>query len=212
MSDFKIFVEGVADKVFIRQCISAFCTDLCIEEASEKNIIQCDGRTNLWSKEEVRTKLQEAIDNNVKPLIIFDADNSADDTRQEIDQNLTLFGWQEDQYHLFLFPNNQDPGDLETLLELIIPDKNRPILDCWYCYENKLKSYATPRVRPIPLPPLTTPARKTKIYGYLEALLGESKSEKEKIKEKKREYNNPEHWDLNSVSLSPLREFLKEHL
>jgi hypothetical protein len=60
--------------------------------------------------------------------------------------------------------------------------------------------------------PLTTPPKKAKIYGYLEALLGESKKEKEKIKEKEREYGNTDHWDLESAYLSPLKEFLVQHL
>ena len=58
------------------------------------------------------------------------------------------------------------------------------------------------------LPPLTTPAKKTKIYGYLEALLGESKKEKNKIKEKERNYKNASHWDLDAEYLDKLKEFV----
>mgnify|MGYP003296751608 FL=1 len=46
--------------------------------------------------------------------------------------------------------------------------------------------------------PFTIPAKKTKIYGYLEALLGGSKKEKKMIKEKKRDYKNALHWDLDT--------------
>ena len=60
--------------------------------------------------------------------------------------------------------------------------------------------------------PLTVPAKKTKIYGYLEALLGASNKEKEKIKDKKRDYKNTKHWNLDSVYLNPLKEFLSKHL
>ena len=51
-------------------------------------------------------------------------------------------------------------------------------------------------------------AKKTKIYGYLEALLGESKSQKELIKEANRNYENPQHWNLDAEYLEPLRNFL----
>ena len=61
-------------------------------------------------------------------------------------------------------------------------------------------------------PPLTTPAKKTKIYGYLEALLGESKSQKELIKEAKRNYEETLHWNLDADYLKPLKEFLEKHL
>ena len=59
-------------------------------------------------------------------------------------------------------------------------------------------------------PPLTTPAKKTKIYGYLEALLFESESEKKKIKEREREYDNALHWNLDAEFLLPLKEFLEK--
>jgi hypothetical protein len=61
-------------------------------------------------------------------------------------------------------------------------------------------------------PPLTTPAKKTKIYGYLEALLGTSESDKKKIKEREREYHNALHWNLDAEYLSSLKEFLVKSL
>ena len=61
--------------------------------------------------------------------------------------------------------------------------------------------------------PLTIPAKKTKIYAYLEVLLGASKSEKKKIKEAYRDYTNVNHWDLNSNKLwGGILEFLSIHL
>ena len=50
--------------------------------------------------------------------------------------------------------------------------------------------------------------KETKIYTYLEALLGESKSQKELIKEVNRNYENPQHWNLDSGYLVPLKRFL----
>ena len=47
-----------------------------------------------------------------------------------------------------------------------------------------------------------------KIYGYLEALLGESKSQKELIKEANRNYENPQHWNLDAEYLEPLKQFI----
>lgn len=48
-----------------------------------------------------------------------------------------------------------------------------------------------------------------KIYGYLEALLGESKSQKELIKEANRNYEDTQHWNLDAKYLEPLNVFLK---
>ena len=202
MCDFRIFVEGSTDKVFISQYIS-FIKNVTIEDIDE-NIIQCDGRTNLWAKDEVKTKLIEAIDNGIQLLIVFDADKDAGQTKREITNELRkLLNIQPVEYALFLFPNNQDEGDFETLLERIIPEENKSILECWKKYEMCLQTFSSSSGRPI-----TTPARKTKIYGYLEALLGDTKSEKQKIKEANREYNNKEHWNLNSYYLEPLKQFL----
>lgn len=210
MNNFKIFVEGVADTTFIRQYI-AFIEGINTNEISKDNIIQCNGRTNLWAQE-VINQLNQAIESDIRPLIIFDADISIEETQSEIKQKLIEKDIQPDLYDLFLFPNNHDPGDLETLLERIIPEQNKPILECWNRYEQCLETFATPLVRPGSLPPLTSPARKTKIYGYLEVLLGDSRTEKEKIKEPNREYYNKEYWDLNSPSLLSLKEFLLSHL
>ena len=47
---------------------------------------------------------------------------------------------------------------------------------------------------------------------YLEALLGESKNQKEKIKEAKRDYDNAIHWNLDAEYPNPLKNFLEQHL
>ena len=51
-----------------------------------------------------------------------------------------------------------------------------------------------------------------KIYGYLEALLGETKSQKELIKEANRNYENPQHWNLDADFLEPLKGFIKKNI
>jgi hypothetical protein len=38
------------------------------------------------------------------------------------------------------------------------------------------------------------------------------KIEKEKIKERKRDYKNKDHWDLDSKSLDPLKDFLLKYI
>ena len=82
-------------------------------------------------------------------------------------------------------------------------------MECWEHYEKELVTLDIPGRTP---PPLTTPAKKTKIYGYLEALLGTSENDKKKIKEREREYHNALHWDLDAIFLSPLKEFLKKRI
>ena len=52
-------------------------------------------------------------------------------------------------------------------------------------------------------------AKSIKTYGYLEALLGETRSQKELIKEANRNYKNPQHWNLDADYLIPLKHFIK---
>ena len=198
----KIIVEGVADVRFVQDYISF----LFGEDLKEKtDILSAGGWTKLDSDSAFVQQLNQNRDNGGVNLIIFDADTDCQSRRKEI------LDWKESNnldFELFLFPNDTDPGALEALLERIINPKNAPIFECWEKYEMCLGSkHIEGRSEP-----LTRPANKTKIYGYLEALLGESKSQKEQIKERERNYKNTDHWDLNAEAIAPLREFLLANL
>jgi hypothetical protein len=56
------------------------------------------------------------------------------------------------------------------------------------------------------------PARKSKIYVYLEVLLGKTGKEKDKVKDRNRDFTNSDHWNLNAEALTPLREFLIKYI
>ena len=112
-------------------------------------------------------------------------------------------------FELFLLPNDHEAGTLEDLLESIINPENKPVMDCWESYEKGLSKIQLPWRKGMPL---TTPAKKTKIYAYLEALLGKSKSQKDKIKEPNRDYTNRDHWNLDADALTELSAFLTKYL
>ena len=206
---FQIFVEGDADKKFL----SDYYHHLFSEKAP-KNSITHTGELSNEKTGGYRKLLDEANILNMRSntanggvnLVIFDADEDLDTRRKE------LFAYKEEyavEFELFLLPNNKDAGELENLLENIRNPNNRPIFDCWENYEQELVKLDIPGRTP---PPLTTPAKKTKIYGYLEALLGESKSQKKMIKEAERKYENPLHWNLDAEYLKPLKEFLENFI
>lgn len=138
-------------------------------------------------------------------VVIIDADNDPQLRKSEIAATRNLLG---EHFPCFLFPDDNTAGDLETVLEAIINTAHQSIFDCWNSYELCL-SGANPRR------PYTSPAKKTKIYAYLEALLGTSNNEKDKLKELNRNYRNPDHWILDPEQqpiLKPLRTFLSTHL
>lgn len=196
--EFNIFVEGKADARFFKQYIS----HLFGEAVADERLVILKGWDNLKT-EASAVRMRSMSANGGVNLVIVDADKDFQARKDEIKR------WQQAndvEFELFLLPNNHDAGALEDLLENIINPNNRPIMDCWEDYEKELVKLDIPGRTP---PPLTTPAKKTKIYGYLEALLGESKSQKEMIKEINRNYENTQHWNLDAEYLKPLKVFLE---
>lgn len=205
MKDYRIFVEGVADKRFIEQLIQHIFGVLAMGDC----VIQTGGYTNLIAESKTAVyvnQMRRTTDDGGVNLVVFDADDDCEKRRNEIVK------WKHEHkldFELFLFPDNHSSGELEVLLESIINPENQPVMDCWGKYEESLRSVNIPWRKGVPL---TIPAKKTKIYAYLEVLLGSSKSEKNKIKESNRDYCNINHWNLNATALTDLIAFLKEHL
>ena len=206
---FQIFVEGDADKKFLsdyyHHLFSENAPKNCITHTGELSNEKTGGYRKLLDEANL-LNMRSNIANGGVNLVIFDADEDFETRRKELLAYKEEYGV---EFELFLLPNNKDAGELENLLENIINPNNRPIFDCWENYEQELVKLDIPGRTP---PPLTTPAKKTKIYGYLEALLGESKSQKKMIKESERKYENARHWNLDAEYLKPLKEFLEMHL
>jgi hypothetical protein len=216
------WVEGIADQKFLSDVISEwFEYDFKWDDKNRVfeyqnpdllgiKIRSSGGAAAFTSKDgwnKISPLFKSNAINGVKDIIILDADEDYDQKIKEVNQVIDSEGFDSTK-DLYLWPDNQKnkgKSDLETLLEEIINLNNKDIFDCWKNYEMCLdkvgKNY-------------TTPARKTKIYAYLEALLGESNDEKEKIKERKRDYKNTGHWNLDGSTgpLKPLKEFLKSHI
>ena len=139
-------------------------------------------------------------------LVIFDTDEDIETRRAELLAIKEEFGV---EFELFLLPNDKDAGALEDLLENIINPNNQPVMDCWQTYEGVLEKVRIPTKTP---PTLTIPAKKTKIYAYLETLLGKSKTQKKLIKDANRNYENTQHWNLDAEYLEELKLFLLSKL
>ena len=136
-----------------------------------------------------------------KVIIIFDADSPGNNggyyTRREeiekiLDENKT-------QAELFLFPNNDEDGDFETLLEhLMQKTKHAKMLDCYTDYENCLgNDYVHPNL-------------KGKIFTYISAMKM-TNSKRRKLGNGEWMFDNAEYWNLESDYLKPLKDFLQQH-
>jgi len=199
-----IFVEGDADVKFIKD----YFYFLFEVKLQNKNIQKTGGWTKITSDnsegESIRNLLKINTANDEINLLIFDADEKPKERRKEIETWKTKFSL---DFEIFLFPNNKNKGELEDLLEQIIPEDNLDLIECWKNYEECLNTKSKSRKKV-----LTIPAKKSKIYCYLEALVGKSNTEKEKIKDRKRNFLEKEHWELNSSNLLPLKEFFEENI
>lgn len=207
MNKFLIIVEGEADKKFIND----YYHHLFREKAPDGSIThpgkddETGGYTKLC-KEDAINAMRENTDLGGINLVIFDADDDCESRREELLSIRDKFGV---EFYLFLFPNNKDAGELEDMLENIINSNNQPIMDCWQIYEGELEKVIIPTKTP---PTLTIPAKKTKIYAYLETLLGKSRNQKKLAKDANRNYENTQHWNLDADYLKPLKEFLERNI
>ena len=207
MKRFLIIVEGDADKKFFRD----YYHHLFGEGAPENSIIHPgkNGDTGGLGKlksEETLQALRQNTDQGGVNLVIFDADENPAERRAELLAIKEAYGV---EFELFLLPNDKDAGALEDLLENIINPDNQPVMNCWQTYEGELSKVRIPTKTP---PTLTIPAKKTKIYAYLETLLGKSRSQKELIKDRNRNYENTQHWNMETKYLESLKIFIKNKI
>lgn len=201
-----IVVEGVSDKRLLEQYCAVLKSDGHINADIEIEVHKVGGWNTIDSPSGEVYRNNMMRNSSGKNLIIFDAD------ADPVQRTINILAWKQKyniDFELFLFPNNSDPGAVETLLEGVINPANQCILDCWHEYEHNLeKQHIEWKTPPQP----TSPSEKSKIYGYLESLVGTTKSEKERIKDQNRDFTIPEHWDLNAHAILPLKEFLMAHL
>lgn len=207
MKRFQIIVEGDADKKFFED----YYHHIFGEKAPKSSITHPgkDGDTGGYQKlksEDAIGLMRQNTDMGGINLVIFDADEDTEARRSELLVIKEEFGV---EFELFLLPNDKDAGALEDMLENIINPNNQQVMDCWQSYEEELGEVRIPTKIP---PTLTIPAKKTKIYAYLETLLGTSKTQKKLIKDANRKYENAQHWNLDAEYLEPLKEFLVKWL
>ncbi|MGL2594310.1 DUF3226 domain-containing protein [Helicobacter pylori] len=209
-----IYTEGKSDKNFLSWCLDVW------EYQAHFDIIHVEGKNKLFS-DEFYEKIEDILTNNnpryKQVCIIFDADIKKENQESDagfnnklkhIRKNFKKKGIDFPKEQIFLFPNNKDDGDLETLLLEIA--KHDEFLKCFEGYLECIKSKE--HYKPI------KDIRKNMLYAYLEAFGLENSTKtntdvfdsKGKIKEKyKEEYEKlKEAIDFNSNSLIPLKDFL----
>lgn len=189
MMDPILIVEGKSDIKFLQDFVRyRFKTEL-----SRDRFIEARGNSLKIAK----TSLILAKNSSVnKQLVIFDADKSVENTRTRITSEAKELGLEIQGQ--FYFPNNADPGNLETLLKSAINPNCQGVLDCIDQYGHCLEEKAVPGLRPFD--------EKSKVYIYVDSFEAGGSG-----KEDGRDYTEPRLWDLNSESLQPLYDFLSPY-
>lgn len=194
----KIFLETgsktTSEYVFIKTLIKHLGVE---DKVSE--IVQVNGKDNL--KNSSNAFLTNTLEGGVN-LVIFDADspdnNGGFDVRkEELKRQFDLMSIQAD---LFLFPDNANDGDFETLLEKIArKDINQRFFDCFGDYEKCLgNDYQSPDL-------------KGKMFTYISAQKSLSKRERSNLGKGEWLFDNNEYWDLGSPFVEPLKQFIIDH-
>ena len=193
---FRFFVEGKGDRAFIRDTlIILYGLEIKGTNKVEDLIIDCEGFRNLSSKQKFFKEVYEGRQREGgKNILIFDADFTGRENHHGFSGKMKFLENEKKNlgitFETFLFPNNKEDGTLETLLETCIHPGHANILECWNdlekCIDGKGK--------------YTIPANKSKIYFYLECLLGETNTEKEKIKDPNRNFLETDKWILDFTS------------
>ncbi|BDA03204.1 hypothetical protein OHP003_04790 [Helicobacter pylori] len=223
-----IYTEGKSDRNFLGRYLNFLkCED-------HFDIFDIEGKDKLISGEFLE-KIDKILKNKHQTYkqvcIIFDADKKEsqesdadfDNKLKHICEKFKEKGINFPREQIFLFPNNQDDGDLETLLLEIANHKE--FINCFESYLDCIKKKE--HYKPI------KNIRKSKWYAYLEALGLEKffkytwDTKKKNIKKKliiddkdgdgieikdqyKEDYRKlKEVIDFNSSSLVPLKKFLE---
>ncbi|WP_423787010.1 DUF3226 domain-containing protein [Helicobacter pylori] len=146
-----IFIEGPSDRLFLGVYLFYlyFQEKFPIKNFKVQNV---DGKNNL-------SKRLLEIEKYDKTLIIFDADKNYESNKKEILKVVSKTKQTISGEQIFLFPNNQDDGDLETLLLKIANHKE--FINCFESYLDCIKKKED--YKPI------KDIRKNMLYAYLEA-------------------------------------------
>ena len=182
MNKIYIYVEGKSDKEFVDCCLKHWGK----LESFEVNI---NANSNVI-QENLLNKIKSHRDNKEQVLIVFDADKDFIQTQERIiKESQGLMSAQE----IFLFPNNQSNGELETLL-LEIAQNKKPY-ECFRCYIDCLGELKA------------NIFKKSAMFAYREATGAEKK-----IKDKKgQKIQETLQAEFERIFLNPLKQFIANY-
>ncbi len=171
------------------------------------HVIYANGKDNLpYLVPTFRSNTEAGILN----VLIFDADfpetgGGYATRRKELQDKQSELGI---IFGLFLYPNNHDDGDVETLMEgIACKDKHRRFFCCFNKYEECISQEKDNEGQQKYL----IPNRKGKLHTYINSMRLNNK-QKRNLGKGDWLFENPEYWDLESDVVRPLISFLNVYL
>ena len=203
----KIFIEAKGYKTseyhFIEAIIKLFFPK------KKVSFICMNGIGNLFNETNLN-QINLAKESDEQVIVLADADTIAKRQgyalrKAEIENGMATHAV---SFPYFLYPNHQDDGDVETLMESAARrDLHAVFFDCFEDYEKCVSGTKDESGNPI----YNVPDLKSKLNTYMRA---------QKLPRKLRDrfgsgdwlFDNTDYWNLNAPSLLPLKEFLAKYL
>lgn len=203
----KIFIEAEDKTTPEYNFLKAF-TDLHFPTI-DADFICIGGIGNLFN-ETNKNQISQAQEIGEQVLILIDADTVTKGygfkkRKADIDRDMQTLKL---SVPYFIYPNNNDDGDVETLMESAARrDLHQVFFDCFEDYEKCVSSVKDKSGQPL----YNTPNLKGKLHTYMNA---------QKLSNKLRRklgagdwlFDNTDYWDLNAIALQPLKDFLAINL
>lgn len=151
--------------------------------------------------------LADSVIQGNENIVIFDADTTSNQggyqkRKAEIEE---IKATNNMQFNLFLWPNNHDDGDFESLLLKMINLDHQGILSCFDNFVMCVGGH-DPEEKLYDLP-----GRKSEIYTYIE-LMRKTPQQQDAFKLGYWLFNNPSFWNLDAEAGSSLYKFLNDFL
>lgn len=158
-----------------------------------ENQLNKEAETDEDEKENLRIKINKALEEGEKIKIVFDVDDNYEKSLQNIKRQLgdELFS----KCEIFLIPNNQDEGNLEDLFFRIVKEKG--ILECLRRSRECIEKIDSK------IPNFEPPDKKAVVYAYAHMVGGTIRDGRIKLKG-----DILDVLDLNNEYLQPLKNFL----
>lgn len=215
-----IYIEAKSKETteynFLKAIIGKFLSDKRENDDFEFKFL--NGVDKLFSEKASNIQtIQKAQEEGIDVIVIIDADTFAKGWGYGKRKNQIEEGMHNNNvsFSYFIYPNNQDDGDVETLMEAAaLYASNKVFFDCYTDYETCLKSVKDSNGESL----YNVPSLKGKVYAYAEAQTIYNTQQKQRIPLIKRMgcgdwlFNNPNYWNLDVDALQPLKDFLTINL